>query len=43
MRLIVDHVTHHYGDMLAVEDIVLAVAEGETLALIGPSGCGKST
>ncbi len=43
MRLIVDRVTHHYGDMLAVEDIVLDVAEGETLGLIGPSGCGKST
>jgi NitT/TauT family transport system ATP-binding protein len=27
----------------AVEDITLAVGEGEFIAIVGPSGCGKST
>ena len=27
----------------AVEDITLATAEGEFIAIVGPSGCGKST
>jgi multiple sugar transport system ATP-binding protein len=33
-----------YGDgRHAVQDVTLAVAEGEFLVLVGPSGCGKST
>jgi NitT/TauT family transport system ATP-binding protein len=31
------------GDVSALEDIDLTVAEGEFVSLIGPSGCGKST
>jgi NitT/TauT family transport system ATP-binding protein len=31
------------GDVAALEDIDLAVAEGEFVSLLGPSGCGKST
>ncbi|MBI5158452.1 MAG: phosphate ABC transporter ATP-binding protein, partial [Acidimicrobiia bacterium] len=33
----------HYGPVLAVADVDLAVAAREITALIGPSGCGKST
>lgn len=32
-----------YGDLVAVEDIDLHVADGETLALLGRSGSGKTT
>jgi NitT/TauT family transport system ATP-binding protein len=43
MRFSLDAVSHRFGDLLVLDDMNLAVREGETLALIGPSGCGKST
>jgi iron(III) transport system ATP-binding protein len=32
-----------FGDVVAVEDVDLGVAEGEFLGVLGPSGCGKTT
>jgi len=32
-----------FGEVVAVADVDLDVATGETLALLGPSGCGKTT
>jgi spermidine/putrescine transport system ATP-binding protein len=36
-------VSKRYERVLAVDDLSLAVADGEFFALLGPSGCGKTT
>ncbi len=36
-------VTKRFDDVVAVDDIDLAVRHGEFLSLLGPSGCGKTT
>ncbi|GAB2871388.1 ABC transporter ATP-binding protein [Nocardioides pacificus] len=41
--LSLQHVSVRYDDLLAVEDVSLALPDGEVLAVLGPSGCGKST
>ena len=37
------NVTKRFGDVLAVDDISLEIAQGEFFSLLGPSGCGKTT
>lgn len=38
-----ERVTKHFGRLIALADLELTVAPGETLALVGPNGSGKST
>ena len=38
-----DHVYKRYGDVTAVNDLNLDIADNEFLVLVGPSGCGKTT
>src|SRR5262245_59685752 len=36
-------VSKHYGNVIAVDNIDLAIAQGTFVSILGPSGCGKTT
>ncbi len=38
-----EHLTKHFGSLVAVGDLHLTVPDGSFTALLGPSGCGKTT
>ncbi|MFW5974107.1 MAG: ABC transporter ATP-binding protein [Natrialbaceae archaeon] len=43
MTLKLDRLTHRYRSERALNDVSLALEDGELVALLGPSGCGKTT
>jgi multiple sugar transport system ATP-binding protein len=38
-----EHVFKRFGDVIAVNDLSITVADKEFLVFVGPSGCGKTT
>ena len=42
-EVVIENLTCRYGDVTAVDDLNLTIADGEFVTLLGPSGCGKST
>ncbi len=39
----VDHLSKHFGTLVALNDISFSVNEGETFGFLGPNGAGKTT
>jgi sn-glycerol 3-phosphate transport system ATP-binding protein len=39
----IEHLSKHWGDVRALDDISFDVPKGSLTVLLGPSGCGKST
>ena len=39
----VKHVSKHFGEKVALEDVSLSIPEGKIFGLLGPNGAGKST
>ena len=43
MDLVLDRISHSYGDTEVLRDLSLTIRDGQIVCIIGPSGCGKST
>ncbi|MCP4371479.1 MAG: ATP-binding cassette domain-containing protein, partial [Deltaproteobacteria bacterium] len=42
-KLVLEHISKHFGALVAVNDVSLVIEPGEFLCFLGPSGCGKTT
>jgi NitT/TauT family transport system ATP-binding protein len=42
-KLAIQHLGKSFGDLVALDDINLAIERGEFISVVGPSGCGKTT
>jgi len=43
MKVTLEHLSKHFGKVVAVDDLSVEIEDGEFIALLGPSGCGKTT
>ena len=41
--IIFNHVSRHFGELKAVDDVMLEIVDGEFFSMLGPSGSGKTT
>jgi putative spermidine/putrescine transport system ATP-binding protein len=41
--ILFQHVNRHFGELKAVDDVTLEIADGEFFSMLGPSGSGKTT
>jgi len=42
-HIVVEGCTKRFGDVVAVNEVTLAIPGGEFFSMLGPSGCGKTT
>ena len=42
-NVVLKNITKRFGDVIAVDDVNLEIADREFVVLVGPSGCGKTT
>ena len=42
-KVALENLTKNYGDVVAVDNVDLEIADGRFVVLLGPSGCGKTT
>src|SRR5687768_18434685 len=43
-QIVIENLTKEFaGGVRAVDDVSLAIEDGEFMVLVGPSGCGKTT
>ncbi len=43
LAISIQNLTVRFGEVLAVDDVSVDIAEGEFVSIVGPSGCGKTT